>query len=423
MKRILVSTIPVWSQMSGSDTFSTLLDGLKNVEIASIYFRASLPDSKVANRYFQIVEGNVIKSAFKRNIITGKEVESCNGIAVETNLSLSEKKRYSFFSKNRNPLFLWGRELLWKVGKWKSKQLDDFLDDFKPDVFLFSIESYAYFNRINEYIINRCKPQKVIVFWWDDNFTYKQSKKCSYYISRYFIRRSAKRLMKQTTDVLAICPKMKKECDSFFSVNSTIITKPLRLTEKSFYIYSSSRPIRLLYTGSMVIGRNKSLLALAKAIEKINENGQRAYLDIYSQTHLKDNDMAALNIPGSCNLKGSIPQSQVFKEQVNADILVFVESFENRIARLSFSTKITDYLSSCRCILAIGPEDISSMEYLASEDAAVTCYSYDSIYVKLKQLVDDRQLIVEYAEKGYECGQRNHSLSSVRNKLKEILEA
>ena len=419
--KILVSTIPVWSQISGSNTFSTLLDGIDDTQIANIYFRAGLPDSKVASRYFRIIESSVIKSVIKRSLQTGGEVESCNGVAKETEQSLSEKKRYAFFAKNRKALYLWGRELLWKLGQWKSKELNNFLDDFHPDVFMFPIESYLYFNRVNEYIIKHCRPSKVIAFWWDDNFTYKQSNKISHYISRYFVRRSAKRLMRLTTNVLAISPKMKAECDAFFSVDSIIITKPIRLTSAPAYQYNPNRPIRLLYTGSMVIGRYKSLIAIANALQTINKNGQRAYLDIFSSTQLDDKYMQALNIPGSCTIKGSIPQSQVFKEQTDTDILVFVESFEDKSARLSFSTKLTDYLSARRCILAVGPEDISSIEYLRDQDAAIICSTESSILQNLKKIVYSPQLITEYSEKGWECGHRNHNGNDMRNKILQLI--
>ena len=65
-----------------------------------------------------------------------------------------------------------------KVGEkmYLKRKVDDFLEEFKPDILLFSIESYIYFNRINKYIIEKCKPSLVVGFLWDDNFTYKQSK-------------------------------------------------------------------------------------------------------------------------------------------------------------------------------------------------------------------------------------------------------
>ncbi len=422
MKRILVTSIPSWSQTSGANTYSTLLEGIPDVEIANLYTKADSPDSLVCSRYFQILEGAVVKSVFNRNVITGKEVCVRHKNQAVSPIELAEKKRYSFFSKNRLPIFLWGRELLWKLGRWNSKELDDFLDDFKPDVLMFSIESYLYFNRINNYIIKHCKPSLVIGFLWDDNFTYKQSNNISYYISRFFVRKSAVNLVKSCNKILAISPKMKRECDEFFGVNSILVTKPIRSTNVSEYKNDSIRPIRLIYTGKMIIGRNRSLVALAAAIQKINNDGQKMYLDIYTSTKLDKVDEVNLNIDGCCCVHGSIPQSQVFIEQEQSDILVFVESFTNRVARLSFSTKITDYLSSRRCILAIGPDDISSIEYLKENNAAIICNSQEEIYSQLRKIIDSPNMIKYYANNAYKCGINNHSASVISNTMRSVLE-
>ena len=115
------------------------------------------------------------------------------------------------------------REIVWLLGKWKSKELDDFLKDFQPEVLLFPIESYLYFNRINEYVIKYCKPKKVIGYLWDDNFTYKQHPYSIFHrIERYFLRKQVRALVANCTNVLAISPKMKEECDREFCVDKRL---------------------------------------------------------------------------------------------------------------------------------------------------------------------------------------------------------
>ena len=377
MKKILISTISAWNQNSGANTYSAMFSKFKKeAEIANIYFRADMPDSDVAKRYFHILENEVIKSIFHRDRITGKEVSNYTLNGEDTLRIQSEKNRYSRFSKRHNPFFMWGREVLWKLGRWNSKELNFFLNDIAPDIFFFPLSNYCYFNRVNEYIVKKCKPKMVVGFLGDDTFTYKQRSDLFYYINRFFIRKSVKRLVGQCDEVLAICPKMKQECDRFFHINSEVITKPIR--------------------------------DIAPKL-------------IYTNTSLKNDILSALSIPGCCEVKGSIPQYQVFEEQEKSDILVLVESFSDKTARLSFSTKITDYLSSNRCILAIGPEDISSMEYLKNEDAAIICNSPQNIFPILKHLKDDVNLIKEYAEKGYRCGVRNHSSEEINKRLKNVL--
>ena len=62
------------------------------------------------------------------------------------------------------------------------------------------------------------------------------------------------------------------------------------------------------------------------------------------------------------------------KKNNEADILLHVESFNEKMkkyTRLSISTKIPEYLASKRLIIAIGPVDIASIEYLKDNKAAL----------------------------------------------------
>ena len=424
MTRILVVTVAAWCQRSGTNTFSSLFELIrdKDIEVANIYTRADIPDSPMGDKYFQVSENKVLKSILTPRIKTGKIVNRKNDNDLCNKELIVELQRYSKYSKRRNPLLLVGREMLWKIGKWRSKELDDFLDEFAPDIIFIPIQGYIFINRLSAYVINRCQTKKVIGFLWDDNFTYKQEKSVSYYIGRYFVRKSVKKLVNICDMMLAICPKMKEECDRYFGTNSVILTKPMRLGRKSEYNFISNKVIRMIYTGGLGYGRVQTLTNVVQALKKINASEIHIFLDIYTTSSLNDKYLRLFNDPTCCSLKGGIPQSQVFKEQEKSDMLLLIESFTNKIARLSLSTKLTDYFSSNRCIFAIGPSDIASMEYLRQEDAALICNSSDEIFKTLKRVIESPHILSEYAKKGYDCGLKNHSASIIREKLCSILD-
>ena len=97
-----------------------------------------------------------------------------------------------------------------------------------------------------------------------------------------------------------------------------------------------------------------------------------------------------------------------------------VESLEKKFrntARLSFSTKITDYLRSGKCIFAIGDKDIAPIDYFNRYDSAVTASSYEQISEKVTELVNTPDLVLEYAKKAYDCGVEHHE----RSKMDELL--
>lgn len=421
---VLVSTIPSWSRRSGANTFSILFEGYPSEKLANIYVRADLPDSTVAGRYFRILEGNVMKSVFSPFITTGTEVSISPNKEEEIEY-VKELKKYNYFSRHRLGIFLILREIGWLLGRWKSKELNTFLRDFNPEVFVFHIESYPYFNRLNNYLIRKIKPRKVIAYLWDDNFSYKQypsSRKAK--ISRFFLRKQVKRLVKKSDTILAISPKMKEECDREFGINSVLMTKPMLNENAIPYQQNISKPIRIVYSGSLILGRDKAITLLVECLKEINKSETKIVLDIYSGTPLSETRKALINAEGTSCLRGHIPQDEVFKQQEEADILLFVENINNRNynpARLSFSTKITDYLSRRRTILAIGPKDIAPMEYLNNEDAALVCSNKDEILSTLHKIVEDQTILKIMSEKAFECAQRNHSRDRILKKFQDII--
>ena len=207
--RILVFTVPSWNSRVGANSWATFLDKYDIEKIAALYLRDEVPDSPVCSRYFHISENKIIKSVLKRWMKTGNEVIPCADDSDGEDLA-EHNERYQKMQRKRRYSMLLAREVIWKLGRWKTKELNEFLDDFKPDIILHSMDGYIHMNRIIEYAIKRTGA-KAIGYIWDDNFTYKQSSKLGYKIYRYFQRKSLKRLAKKTSDFFAITDMTKKE--------------------------------------------------------------------------------------------------------------------------------------------------------------------------------------------------------------------
>jgi hypothetical protein len=217
---------------------------------------------------------------------------------------------------------------------------------------------------------------------------------------------------------------MKEECDKEFGVDSIILTKPI-FNQKQYIPYKVSSPIRILYTGSLVIGRDKTIVTLANAIKEVNKSGQKIILDVYTNTKLTEKQRNSISIPGCCVLHDAIPQTKALELQKEADILLFVEALsdKNLTARLSFSTKLTDYFSAGKCIWAIGNKDLGPIAYLKDEDAGLVSTSSATLKITLNEIIERPTKIEEYAKKSFNCGKRNHDGSKILNKLsKEIID-
>ena len=419
--RILVFTVNAWNSMIGDNTWSTLLSHYASESIANVYIREEIPDSEICSKYFCISENRVIKSILKRKIKTGRVVEAQPLSKAEPTEDLQEhNKRYAKMKKKRKYSMLLIRELLWKFGKWKTKELDAFLDDFKPDIILHCMDGYIHLNRIVRYAINRTKA-KGIGYIWDDNFTYKQSQKIGYKIYRYFQRKSLKNLAKKTDAFFAITPKTKQEADNFFHIDCTLLSKPLNSVPVAYNYETLRKPLKMLYTGNLLIGRDKTLVKISSALKEINKDTNNIVLDVYTQTRLTEEYLQETQHE-FCQIYPPISQTEVLQLQKEADVLLFLEdlSDENLMARLSFSTKITDYFSAGKCIFAVGNPDLAPMQYFKDTDSAVIVDDVQNIESSLRKLLS-RGNLAAYAKNATECGLKNHSAEYIRQTFDDVL--
>ncbi len=414
--KILVCTANSWNSKVGDNTFQLLLEDLPKENISNLFIREETPDSPVCDKFFRISESKVMKSIFKPSIKTGEIVQKNNE---NNSQSLNEQKQIYNQKSNFYYIKLFIRELIWVIGKWKSKNLDLFLKEVSPDIVIYEMSRYIHLNNIIRYVIKKTGAKGIGCFW-DDTFTYKQEKSIGYKALRFFQRKNLKKLAKLTEEFFAITPKTKREADEFFNINCTVLTKAI--TNSSEYKEPQiKQPLKMLYTGNLAIGREETMLLIADELEKLNKDDIKIKLDIYTNTNLSEKYKNGLNTEFSV-LHRAIPQSEVIKKQREADILLFVESLkdDNKIARLSFSTKITDYYSAGKCIFAVGNSDLAPIELFIEDDSAVVATNIYELQYKIHQLINT-EVLKKYSEKAYEIGKKNYSADVVKKKFSIVL--
>lgn len=417
--KVLVTSINAWRDNTGINTLIDFFKCWDSDRVAQIYTRASLPKTTVCNEFFRISEPVVMKSVLKRKLKTGSVVENETGTAENEELK-EEQKIYAKKKSKFSGLLGFARELVWKLGRWKTKELNEFIDNSQADVLFMPIYPTVYMGRLQKYVMKRTgKP--VVSYIADDNYSFKAvSKNPLSLIHRAWLRRYVKYIIKHSEKVLVIAPKQKEETDRVFGVDSAVLTKGIDFSQFPYEEKALGDPIKMVYTGKLIIGRWKSLAKIAEALGEINREKTKIELDIYTTDSLTPEQEKALNRNG-CLVKGALTLSQVQEVQKQADILVFVESLERKYrnaARLSFSTKITDYLKSGKCIFAIGGRDIAPIDYFNRYDSAITAVSYDEIRGRLEGISSNTDTVKEYSKKAYNCGVQNHTKAKQNEILK-----
>lgn len=408
--KILVISRGVWDDTLGtSSTLSNIFSDYPSEFLSHIYIDPRLPSTKRCSRFFQISEYNLIKRLFLWGTTTGREVKNNEKSVVNTSSdAVKETKILSFVRKHRSHFFNVLREVLWGFNGWKSVELKNYINDVNPDIIWLDGVFDIFLSRLYLHVL-KISNKPCVLFLMDDNYSY-QSVIGGAYITRFFLRRQINKIVSKCEALFVISPKMKREYDELFGVNSVIITKSIDFDKLSYEESNIGCPVHMVYMGQILYGRLTTIEMIAEQLDRINDKGLKLILHVYTNNYIEYSIKQALSKKGSVVFEEPVPYSQVNSILSQNDVLLFVESLDKKfinLARLSFSTKITDYLGIGKCILAIGPTESASLEYLKDEDAAIVVNDEQYIYKALLQICN-KTVVKSYGLKAFECGKRNH---------------
>lgn len=407
LPKVLIVDVNAWREDAASHTLLDIFRCWDSEKLALVYTSSELPYNEHCHKYFQIGESQIIRSVIKPWMKVGREVE--NTAKSNDAAARAERERSKNVHKRQPKWIRLAREVVWKLGGWKTPALKKFVKDFDPDIVFVPIFPYAYMGRIQKYVSTMAnKP--TVCYLADDNYSYESCHNIYDYLQRFWTRQYVGPLARKSNQMFVIVDKEKEDTDSRFGTDSVILTKSIDFSNRQFEKHAVNMPLRFVYTGSMVIGRDKTLAVVADAINKANENGVKAELYIYSQTEPSDEVRSHID-NGASHFCGKVPHQEVKRIQEEADVVVFAESLigkDANAAKLSFSTKITDYISNGKCVLAIGKDYIAPIDYFQHNDAAIIAHTNEEIFEKVALIVNNPALVDEYGEKAFNCAVRNH---------------
>ncbi len=429
LKVLIMSVSALDKSNSVGSTFSNFFSGMGGVELASLYLGYGEPNNDLDMRCFQVNEKLLVKNLLNKNVPSGRVVVPGGSSAVS--MSTGEKKGFDLLRTVRWQIFFWARELIWKVGRVHSTELKSFVSEFSPDVIMVSMNDTCYLTRECRRIAKEF-GFPVCAFIGDDIYSLRRiSFSPLFWIDRLIKRASHRKLLMRCSKLFVMTDMAKTEFDRNFGADCALLTKSLDFDGSPNSADSTpGDTLRFVYTGNIYAGRWKSLASLGRALQRLNDEGacaggKKAELVIYSMTPMTARMKAAFDLP-SVRFMGGVPSSEIPAIQRGADVLVHAESMQRKnalVVRLSFSTKLVDYMHVPRCILAIGPREQASIDHLIRHDAAVAVTDEREMYAKVRELVSDPALIAGYAEKAWNCGAECHNRNDVQKRLRDELSA
>ena len=365
MKRLLVISNNVLSYNNNNGkTLLSFIAGLSEIEIKQLYFSGETPTVE-SYEYFQISDKDIIKGLLNHKKRGRVRVTETQERAID---DFSVRKKIG-----RTTTTLCLRDLLW-MNHWKSRQLLAWLDAFSPDAIFFIAGDALFAYNIARFIANRFHA-RLTVYMTDDYIMPRENETVLFHLRRCAIRKKLSQILSLASHFYTVSEPMREEYHKLLGVDSSIaVNMTDDLLDRT--IQKTEEYLVLVYAGSFYYHRADVLGEVAKAISRYNSKKGRihAKLLLYSN-YEPDEELKQIMIQqDGSEYRGSLNKQQLNKRLNTADILVFVESFDPaqiEKTKYSLSTKVPEYLSVGKPILAIGPGNIGSISYLSDVSLCV----------------------------------------------------
>ena len=422
MRILVISRTPWRKDNSFGNTYSNFFCNMDNVEIANIYLGDGIPDPDNRNviSYYCLSEEKLAKSLLTRKMnssvggkIDPKEAgEKVTDITVASSQS-KYKKLLKIAKIQRWNILFSIREFIWKHGKYDKQAVLKYVKEFDPDIIFLSFYYAEYVSNFALFLKDHFDIPMVSEAAIDI-YTLKQiSFDPVFWFHRFAVRKVVRETAAKSEFLYVISQKQKEDYERLLHKECRVLYKGVDPDRKEFEYSGTSGAIKYLFTGNISSNRWKGLSLLARAIKKHNA-GQ---LDIYTATPITSKMKAALS---NCNIHPPVTSEEVLKLQNEADVLVHVESFDLRSklsVRYSISTKVMDYISTERCILAIGPDDVASIEFIKDNDVGIVANNNQQIETIVLNLLNNPDLLMKNAHKCRDYVTRRKSEKSLQKYL------
>ena len=108
----------------------------------------------------------------------------------------------------------------------------------------------------------------------------------------------------------------------------------------------------------------------------------------------------------------------------NSLAVIHVEAFDDKCrqrTRLSLSTKIAESLASGTVLIAYGPLELASMQYLIKYNAAIVSDNIEDLSLKIQSFLLDKDNYEKISLNAKQLALKNHSLQEISKMLTDEL--
>ncbi len=426
---LIVGTIP-YNKNTSSRAFDAYFHNWEKENLRQIFSNTKKPVKGHCSSLYQITDQRLLKRRFGRVKEVGV-IFNDEELPIDwenSNLEVGNKFvewLYQLGSKESSLKHL-GRKWVWKKKYWDTEQLRSWLDEFKPDCVFLAFSDDFFILEIALFVAERYNIPIMSCIGDDYYFNDQKSISILYHIYRKKYKKLVDRVLKRKgSSAIYIGDKIRDKYNEFFGLNGQTIYLSSDIVRHEFR-YINKENLKISYCGNIRLGRNKSLVDIANALQSINSQYK---LDVYSA----EKNTEYTSILSACegiNYYGAIPYKQVMGVMRESDIVIIVEGFGKKdvsTVKYSLSTKAADSMATGGQILVYGSANAGVIEYMKSTQCAVVCTNRIELKEKIEELLSDLKLQKQLYDKAVEVFQENHNkeknLQLVENMFEDLVDS
>ena len=420
-KVLIISHNPITTYNNMGKTIRSLFFTFSQEDLCQLYIYPSLPDEEYCASYYRMTDKDVLRSYWTGRV-AGREIES-EEISADNKSMFEQATDEALYRnpKNKRPLRMLLRDVLWMLARWNNRSLREWLDAQKPDCIFVAPGNAKFLYNIALRIAKRLEIP-IVTYVCDDYYFVRRSTGWLGRLCDGLLKRKIAQLMQKTAKIITICPSLEKLYSQRFGCPAVTV-----MTGASCPVAAESKkvttPRSITYLGNIRCNRYVSLAQIGKALDNFNEQyGQEALLHIY--TAEKDETiLSAFEGIASVRLHGFVSGEEYERVFRESDYLLHVEAFDEASidqVRHSVSTKIADSLASGIGLLAYGPDCVASMQYLIENECALTATSPEQLSAMLETAFLYPEQTQQTVQKALAVAAENHDAQRVGERVRAV---
>lgn len=387
-------------------TLEMLFAGWPADKIAQLYFSDNLPCSDICHRYYRITDFDVLKT------LLGKR--KC-GAAVRCTQEQRKRSRIkqtiiSEGKKRTSPIYS-ARNMIWNMGRWKGKDLQRWLDAFSPEAVFFASGDYSFSYKVALQIAEE-RNIPLYLYCCDDFYLggYRATGVWGKINYKSFMK-VVHKTFEYATDYFCICDEMVQAYEQYFGRRGKVVhTGASDGIDPSIPV--NERKKEVFYAGNLDCGRAEQLVKLGRILRDLGTDR----IHVYSG-ETREELTGLMCAENGIIFHGFVSETEINRLLQTSMFTLHIESFDEKMiprVKYSVSTKIANALAGGICLIAVGPEDVASIRYLAQYGAACIIDNENHMEKQLRQIMDDGRLRSNIVGNAIELAKKNHDPSKSR---------